>query len=215
MPDRSVPDKGPSPLLREALRTVASTLKAEQIRFALAGGYGLWVHGAPEPVHDVDVAVADRDVEAAAAALAQAGLRVERPPEDWLFKTYLDDAMVDVLHRLRGEPVDEALLDTASEHEVLGLRIPVLPATEIVLAKLEALSERNCDLEGLLAVVRAVREQLDWDVLSGAAADRPFVEAFLVLVRRLGIAPDGPPSGDPSSGVDVSKQPGSHASERE
>ena len=191
VPDKGlVPDKGPSLLLREALRTVASTLKAEQIGFALAGGYGLWVHGAPEPVHDVDVAVADRDVEAAAVALAQAGLRVERPPEDWLFKAYAGDAMVDVLHRLRGEPVDERLLATAPEHEVLGLRIPVLPATEIVLAKLEALSERNCDLEGLLAVVRAVREQLDWDMLSAAADGRPFVEAFLVLVARLGIAPE-------------------------
>lgn len=189
-PSESVPDKGPTPLLREALRTVASTLKAEQIGFALAGGYGLWVHGAPEPVHDVDVAVADRDVEATAAALTQAGLRVERPPEDWLFKAYAGDAMVDVLHRLRGRPVDEALLETAPEHEVLGLRIPVLPATEIVLAKLEALSERNCDLEGLLAVVRAVREQLDWEILSAAADGRPFVEAFMVLVRRLGIAPD-------------------------
>ena len=191
VPDKGlVPDKGPSLLLREALRTVASTLKAEQIGFALAGGYGLWVHGAPEPVHDVDVAVADRDVEAAAVALAQAGLRVERPPEDWLFKAYAGDAMVDVLHRLRGEPVDERLLATAPEHEVLGLRIPVLPATEIVLAKLEALSERNCDLEGLLAVVRAVREQLDWETLGAAADGRPFVEAFLVLVARLGIAPD-------------------------
>lgn len=173
--------------LRAALRTVTSTLKAEKVPFALAGGYALWVLGAPEPVHDVDVVVAESDVEAAANALTAAGLRVERPPEDWLFKAFEGDAMVDVLHRLGGVPVDESVLATATEREVLGLRIPVLPATPIMVAKLAALSERNCDLEPLLRVVRAVREQLDWQVLAGSSGDNPFAEAFLFLAGRLGI----------------------------
>ena len=173
--------------LRTALRTVTSTLKAEKVPFALAGGYALWVLGAPEPVHDVDVVVAESDVEAAANALTAAGLRVERPPEDWLFKAFEGDAMVDVLHRLGGVPVDESVLATATEREVLGLRIPVLPATPIMVAKLAALSERNCDLEPLLRVVRAVREQLDWQVLAGSSRDNPFAEAFLFLADRLGI----------------------------
>ena len=176
--------------LREALRAVASCLKSEGLDFALAGGYALWVHGAPEPTHDVDFVVAEASVEPAAAALADAGLQVERPPEDWLFKVYRDGGMVDVLHRLQGVPVDEGLLHTATELEVLGLRMPVLPATEILVAKLEALSEHNCDLEDLLAVVRATREQLDWSTLRAAADSRPFAEAFLFLLDRLGVTSD-------------------------
>lgn len=174
--------------LRAALRAVASCLKAEEIRFALAGGYALWVHGAREPVHDVDFVIAETGVEGAAGALSSAGLLVERPPEDWLFKVYRDDAMVDVLHRLGGVPVDDGLLAEATEHEVLGLRIPVLPATPIVAAKIRALTEHHCDFEGLLAVVRAVREQLQWEVLAELAVEQPFAEAFMLLVRRLGIA---------------------------
>src|SRR5215218_3415939 len=97
--------------LRAALKLSASTLKADGVPFALGGGYALWVHGGPEPAHDVDLVVPETDVEMAANSMAAAGLRIERPPEDWLFKAYLDEdlseameerALVDVLHRLAG-----------------------------------------------------------------------------------------------------------------
>ncbi len=72
--------------LRAALRDAASALKEHGPRFALAGSYALWAYGAPEPSHDVDLVVAECDVEAAAATLTDAGFAVEYPPEDWLFK---------------------------------------------------------------------------------------------------------------------------------
>jgi hypothetical protein len=185
------------PLLRTALKRSASALKADGVSFALGGGYALWVAGGPEPSHDVDLVVAETDVEMAANSLAAAGLRIERPPEDWLFKAYCDEddstepaeepALVDVLHRLGGIPVTESLLNTAREYEVLGIRIPVLPATPIMIAKLQSLSEHYCDFAALLLVVRAVREQLDWTEIRKATQDNPFAEAFLLLVERLGI----------------------------
>ncbi|MFP5283598.1 MAG: nucleotidyltransferase family protein, partial [Actinomycetes bacterium] len=176
-----------TPELREALKRSASALKRDAVPFALGGSYALWVHGAPEPVHDVDLVVAESDIEAAVDSLSAAGFQIERPPEDWLFKAHADQAMVDVLHRLQGEVVDAELLRRAGEHEVLGLRMPVLPPTEIMAAKLASLSEHYCDFATLLPVVRAVREQLDWDRLRTTSRDRPFAEAFLLLVDRLGI----------------------------
>ena len=195
-------------LLRTALKRSASALKADGVPFALGGGYALWVHGGTEPIHDVDLVVAETDVELAANSLAAAGLRIERPPEDWLFKAYCDPdsaeehteepALVDVLHRLGGIPVTESLIATAQQEEVLGLRIPVLPPTPIVIAKLQSLTEHYCDFAPLLLVVRAVREQLDWAEIRRATRDQPFPEAFLLLVERLGIittrshSPDAP-----------------------
>ena len=89
--------------LRAALKRSASALKADGVPFALAGSYALWVHGAPESMHDVDLVVAESSGRAGGRkASAQDGFRIERPPEDWLFKAYLDGAMVDVLHRLNG-----------------------------------------------------------------------------------------------------------------
>src|SRR4029453_17953253 len=88
------------------------------------------------------------------------------------FKAYCDPngsteladepALVDVLHRLGGVPVEQFLLETAQEFEVLGVRIPVLPPTPIMIAKLKSLSEHYCDFAPLLLSVRAVREQLAW-----------------------------------------------------
>ena len=92
--------------LREALQGAASALKENGPRFALAGSYALWVYGAPEPSHDVDLVVAESDVETAVATLTNAGFVIERPPEDWLFKARTGDTLVDVLHRINGVPVD-------------------------------------------------------------------------------------------------------------
>jgi hypothetical protein len=174
--------------LQAALRQSTAALKADGVPFALAGGYALWVHGAPEPEHDVDVVVTEADVPAAVKSLDSAGLRIVRPPEDWLFKAYLDDAMVDVLHRLNGHPVSPELIESADDFEVLGVRIPVLPATDIMITKLLALSEHYCDFAALLPVVRAVREQLDWSRIQAATEQNPFAAAFLFLLERLAIA---------------------------
>ena len=107
--------------LREVLRRAASALKAHGPEFALAGSYALWVYGAPEPVHDVDFVVAEADAEAAAATLEDAGFTVTRTPEDWLFKARTDGAVIDVLHRLNGVPVDADLIRSNEAIDVLEI----------------------------------------------------------------------------------------------
>ena len=182
--------------LRRALKRAASALKRDGVPFALAGGYALWAHGAPEPEHDVDLVVTEPDVEAAAASLGGEGFRIERPPEDWLFKALTDDAMVDVLHKIQGGPVTAELLAGPEGRELIGLRVPVLPPTPIVVAKLQSLSEHYCDFTTLLPPVRALREQLDWPLLRSATAGHPFAEAFLLLADRLGLSPATSPTGN-------------------
>lgn len=174
--------------LRTALKRVGSLLKEGGMRFALAGGYALWALGAPESEHDVDFVVAEEDVERIVGELAAAGLAVTRPPEDWLAKVRTDGVVVDLLHRLGGEPVTAQLLDRAKPMEVLSIEMPVLPATDLVSAKLRSLSEHSCDFGALLPAVRAVREQLDWARLRDETAHNDFAVAFLVLTDRLGIS---------------------------
>lgn len=173
--------------LREALRGAASALKENGPRFALAGSYALWAYGAPEPSHDVDLVVAESDVEAAVATLSRAGFVIERPPEDWLFKARTADMLVDVLHRLNGVPVDAETLDHAEPHDVLAIRMPVLPPTMVLVQQLRSLDEHYCDFAKLLPAVRAVREQLDWDRIRTQTTDNDYAVAFLVLADRLGL----------------------------
>lgn len=173
--------------LREALRRAASALKANGPEFALAGSYALWVHGGPEPVHDVDFAVAEQDVEAATVTLEAAGFVITRPPEDWLFKANLDSVFVDVLHTINGVPVGPDLIRSGDSHEVLAIRMQVLSPTAVVTQKLCSLHEHRCAFATLLPAVRAVRERVDWKQVRGDTAHNDFAVAFFVLTDRLGI----------------------------
>jgi hypothetical protein len=174
--------------LREALKRAASALKQRGPAFALAGSYALWVHGAPEPLNDVDLVVAEDDTETAVETLDGAGFDIERTPEDWLFKARLDGVVVDVLHRLNGKPVDRRLLAATDDVEVLAIRMPVLRPTDLLTVKLSSLSEHYCDFSSLLPVARAVREQLDWGRIRRDTAENDFAAAFLFLTDRLGIS---------------------------
>jgi len=174
--------------LRDALKRAASALRAQGPDFALAGSYALWVFGGPEPVHDVDFVVAEPDTEKAAETLEEAGFRIERTPEDWLFKACVeDDFVIDVLHRLNGVPVDKQTIVAAEELDVLAIRMRVLAPTEVLREKLHSLNEHHCDFAALLPAVRAVRERLDWERIRADTADSPFAAAFLVLVERLNL----------------------------
>ncbi|BCO69400.1 nucleotidyltransferase [Mycobacterium intracellulare] len=174
--------------LREALRGAASALKEHGPRFALAGSYALWAYGAPEPSHDVDLVVAEADVETAVATLTNAGFAIERPPEDWLFKARTGDTLVDVLHRINGVPVDAATLDQAEQQEVLAIGMPVLPPTMVLVQQLRSLGEHHCDFGRLLPAVRAVRERLDCQRIEAETAENDYAVAFLVLADRLGLS---------------------------
>ena len=174
--------------LREALKRAASALKAHGPDFALAGSYALWVYGGPEPVHDVDFVVAEEDTEAAALTLEKAGFQIDRTPEDWLFKACVDEQFViDVLHQLNGNPVNADDIAAAEVLDVLAIRMRVLSPTRVITEKLKALNEHHCDFGALLPVVRAVREQVDWDRLRADTSQNDFAVAFLVLTDRLGI----------------------------
>jgi hypothetical protein len=173
--------------LREALRCAASALKENGPRFALAGSYALWAYGAPEPSHDVDLVVAESDAATAVATLRDAGFTIENPPEDWLFKACIGETVVDVLHRLNGEPVEPTTLDYAEQRDVLAIEMPVLPPTMVLIQKLRALNEHHCDFARLLPAVRAIRERLDWGRVRSDTANNDYAVAFLVLAHRLGL----------------------------
>jgi hypothetical protein len=174
--------------LRDALKAAGVALKQAEIPFALCGGFAAWVRGAAEPEHDVDFVVAPGDAPRARDVLADAGFDVVDPPEDWLFKAFRGSAMVDVIHRMGGSDVTVDELARADVLDVLSVRLPVVAATDIVAAKAAALAEHYCDLEPLLAVARALREQVDWDEVARRTVDNPYARAFVFLVGELGIA---------------------------
>ncbi|GAB3244412.1 hypothetical protein GCM10027586_17420 [Kineococcus gypseus] len=174
---------------RTALVRVAAELKRADVPFALAGGYAAWVHGAPEPVHDVDFDLRASDADRVREHFREAGHEVLEPPEDWLFKVLSDGVEVDLLHRGGGLPVDDALLSRAAWTEVLSVEMPVLSATDVVVHKMCAFDEHTLDLAPGLRVVRSIREAVDWDEVRERVDGRPFAMAFLHLLELLDVVP--------------------------
>ena len=173
--------------IRDLLKRTAVALKQEGVPFALCGGYAAWVRGAPEPDHDADFLVPEADAERAIKALADAGLEVADPPEDWLAKVVGERSFVDIIWRSCGNPVETELIDRAEVRPVLSVEMPVLQGTDIVVTKLMALDEHYCDFGRLIPVARGIREQVDWNRVRHEVAGNDFAVVFLDLLARLGI----------------------------
>jgi hypothetical protein len=176
--------------IRDLLKRTAVALKEADVPFALCGGYAAWVRGAPEPDHDADFLVPAGEAERTVKVLAEAGLQVEDPAEDWLTKVVSGKSFVDVLWRTCGHPVESDLIERSEVRSVLSVHMPVLAATDIVVTKLMALDEHYCDFSRMLPVARALREQVDWAQVRREVAGNDFAVVFLHLLERLRVLPD-------------------------
>jgi hypothetical protein len=150
--------------------------------------------GGPPTEHDVDLLVRECDVERALAALGEAGFRLEQPPEEWLVKAWDGDVLVDLIFHPAGGPVDDAHFERAEMLEVAAQRVPVAAIEDVLAAKVLALSEQEPDFAQVLAIARALREQIDWESVRAQVEHTPFGAAFLTLVERLGIVGEAMPS---------------------
>lgn len=170
-----------------SLKKVAAILRDEGIPFALGGGLAAWARGGPETDHDVDFFLKPEDAERAQAALAGAGLRADRPPEDWLHKVWDGDVLIDLIFRPSGGPVSDEWLRRAEEREVMAMRLPVIALEDLMVTKLLALKEQEPDYAQVLKVARALREQIAWDEVRERTAESPFARAFFTIVEGLDI----------------------------
>src|SRR4051794_12216904 len=161
-----------------AVKRGAAVLRDARIPHALGGSFAVYARGGPWPrSHDVDFLIRDSDVAAALEAFTEAGMRCELPPEGWLAKAYDGDAQIDLIHHPSGHAVDDAMLARAEELEVESVATPVADATDLIVLKLMSLSEHYCDLAIVVPLIRAVREQVDWDRVAKETDASPFAEA--------------------------------------
>jgi hypothetical protein len=171
------------------LKRAVGVLSAADIPFALAGSMACWALGGPPSRHDVDLAIRKCDAERALEALEATGFRPERPPESWLVKAWADDVLVDLIWHPMGLEVTDTVLQAAGMVNVDGMEVPALAPTDVLTSKLLALNEGHLDFEGLLAIVRGVREQVDWSELRRRTEERPLARSFFYMAGELGLIP--------------------------
>ena len=171
------------------MKRAAAALQAADVPFALGGGLACWVRGGPETEHDVDFMVTPENADAALEVLAEAGFRPEKPPENWLYKAYDDDVLIDIIFDPKGGPIHDGLLERAEELEVEAVRMPVMRLEDVMVTKLLALREHEVDYESVLEIARTLREQIDWEDVRERTADSPYARAFFFLAGELEVLP--------------------------
>ncbi|RCG32070.1 hypothetical protein DQ384_05980 [Sphaerisporangium album] len=181
----------------DTLKRAGSALKAEGIRFALAGGCAAYARGAAPSLHDVDFVLVEEDVPRALETLRQVGFRTAKPPEDWLVKAFdEEDRLVDLIFRIEERPITAEMISRAHMINTAALSLPVLDATDLVISWIMPMSEHSCDYGSMLPQVRALREQVNWDRVAEVVSVSPYASTFLTLLDRLGVACPKPPADD-------------------
>jgi predicted nucleotidyltransferase len=176
--------------IEAALKKAVAALRESGIPFLLGGSLAVWARGGPETRHDLDLVVKPEDAERALAVLEEAGMRPEKPPEEWLFKAWDGEVLIDVIFHPRGLEVTDELMERGEMLHVLGISIPVMSLEDVLATKLLALHEHQLDYTPLVGIARAVREQIDWRYLRERTEVSPYAAAFFVLCEELGIASD-------------------------
>jgi Nucleotidyl transferase of unknown function (DUF2204) len=175
--------------MRDTLKRVAAVLRDAEIPFVLGGGFAAWANGAPPSDHDLDLMLKPEHADRALEALAGAGLRPEKPPEEWLYKAWDGDVLVDLIFRPQGFEIDDDVIERSPPTNVEAVRMRVMTPTDLLVSKLLALREHEVDYDSVLEVARALRERIDWDEVRARTEHWPFATAFFTLVTELEIAP--------------------------
>ncbi len=173
--------------LLETLKRAAAALRDAEVSFLLGGGLAVWARGGPETEHDLDFMVKPEDADRALEALAAAGFRTEKPPEEWLYKGWEGDLLIDLIFDPVGNPVDDAMFERADDLEVQAVAMKVMSLEDVMVTKLLAMREHEVDLDDPLEMARALREQIDWDTVWIQTSASPYARTFFYLAEQLDI----------------------------
>ena len=188
------------------LRRVVALLREAGIPFMVGGSLAAWARGGPEVTNDLDLMVRPDDAERVLALLVDAGLRPERPPEEWLFKAWDGDVLVDIIFRTIEGEVTDAVLARGEELTVTAMAMHVLPLEDMFALRLQTLNEHYLDYAPLLKMARALREQVDWDAVRARVRRTPYGQAFFTMLEGLEvIEPRG--TDEPHEGDEVTVRP--------
>jgi len=177
----------PFPSIEASLKKAVAALRDCDAPFLLAGSLAVWARGGPETRHDLDFVIKPEHAEHALEALERTGMRAEKPPEEWLYKAWDGEVLIDLIFHPRGLEVTDEVMERGELLHVLGITIPVMSIEDVMATKLLALHEHELDYTGVIRIARAVREQIDWRYLRARTKSSPYTPAFFVLCEELGI----------------------------
>jgi predicted nucleotidyltransferase len=182
-------EESPFEAISDTMRKAVAALRDAEVPHLLGGSVASWARGGPPLAKDLDFMIKEQDVERALHALEEAGMRTERPPEEWLVKGYDGHVQIDLIFCAEGLPITDEVIERGEQINVLAMSVRVMALEDVVTTKLLALQEHELDYTSLIQIARSLREKIDWDAVRAQTGDSPYAKAFFTLVEELGIAP--------------------------
>lgn len=168
----------PGPKSVSFYATVLKLMDESEIPFLVGGGYALKRHtGTGRPTRDLDLFVLPSDTERVLQMFREQGYRAELPFPHWLGKIYKGRAYVDVIFSSGNgiATVDEAWFDNALEGQVLGRKVMLSPAEEMIWSKAFVMERDRYDGADVAHLLLARGDDLDWPRLLRRFRDYPLV----------------------------------------
>jgi putative nucleotidyltransferase-like protein len=169
------------------LKKAAAALRDADIPYLIAGGVASWVRGGPSTDHDLDFLIKPVDADRALAALEEAGMRPEKPPEEWLYKAWDGETLVDLIFCPAGLDVDDELIERGEQREVEAMTMRVMRPEDLLVSKIMAMTEHTINYRSCLEIARSLREQIDFEDVRRRTNDSPYGRAFFVIAEGLAI----------------------------
>jgi hypothetical protein len=133
--------------------------------YLLGGAYAFAVYtGIERHTKDLDVIVRPTDAPEVLATLAAAGYESRVVFPHWLGKAYQGDDFVDVIYASGNGvgTVDDQWFQHASDGEVWGVPVRMVPAEEMIWHKAFVQERERFDGADIMHLLRARAEHLDW-----------------------------------------------------
>ncbi len=170
--------------MEAALIRAAGVLDEAGIDYAVMGGLASAAVGRARHTHDVDLFVRREDALPGLEALGRAGFRTERTDDEWLYKAFWGDVLIDLIFESSGGiHFDEEMRRRRRPIAVHNRKLPAIPPEDLVVIKALAHKEHTPrHWFDALAVIEA--GDLDYEYLARRARVNPGRVASLLLYAR-------------------------------
>lgn len=171
----------------EVYGEVLDVLNWAGMRYMLGGTLALNAHtGIWRETKDLDVFATEEDVARILEALGEAGFETEIEDPCWLAKASKGDFFADIVfgNHNAAVPVEEFWYENAKETTVLGRRVLVVAAEELIISKMFVAFRDRWDISDVLHLIFASGGDLDWErILAGVGEHWELLLAYLQLYR--------------------------------
>lgn len=153
---------------REFYLDALAVLDRSQVPYLVGGGYAMTAYtGITRQTKDLDLFVRAEDSRRALEVLGAAGYQTEVTWSHFLVKVLCKQAFVDILHNSGNglSPVDDQWFEHAVEADVLGRRVLLCPAEEILWTKAFVQDRDRFDGADVAHLILARGQQFDWERL--------------------------------------------------